>query len=248
MSLLNIVEEAVSEIVTIGESDGGIYINTLCLYPSNSFVRVMVYGGQNSFTVSDMGGAVNELLAAGIDLAKSDSSLNKFLNSHGLSLKNGTIRSPVCSRAELPSAVALVANAAKAMADWLFDSSKIKRNRDIKAIVKTLLKSTFDKSSITEDGTIVGASNKPHKFDNIIVLPNNKRLIVDPVIRDGSSINARVVANLDVKLAKLEGLEQRIIFDDEDDWKPEDLNLLQVGATVVPLSKSAEVIRRVAGL
>lgn len=248
MSLLTIIQDAVAEIITVGESGDGVYVNTLCIYPSNSFVQVMIYGNQNEFTVSDNCGAVHELVSAGIEVSKNDGVLNRYVKSQGLTFKYGQIRSPVCSRGELSSAIALVANASKDMADWLFATSKINKNRDIKAIVRSLLQMTFDKSNIKEDGTIVGVSNKPHKFENIIMLPNNRRLIVDPVIRDGSSINARVVANLDVKLANLDGLEQRIIYDDEDDWQPEDLNLLQVGATVVPFSKSAEVIRRVAGL
>jgi len=248
MSLLTYVREAIAEIATVGSHGDAVYVNTLCIYPSNGFVQVMVYGNQSSFTVSDNGGAVNELQAAGVDLTRSDASLSRFVKRHGLTFRHGEIQSPVCSRAELPSAIALVANASKDLADWLFDNSKIKRNRDIKAIVRSLLQMTFDRNAIKEDGTIVGVSNKPHKFENIIFLSNDRRLIVDPVIRDASSINARVVANMDVRLANLVGVEQRIIYDDEDDWQPEDLNLLQVGATVVPFSQSAGVIRRVAGL
>ncbi len=37
---------------------------------------------------------------------------------------------------------------------------------------------------------------------------------------------------------------QRIVYDDEDDWSPADLNLLQVGAITVPFSRAGEVIER----
>ncbi len=248
MSLLTIVQDAIAEIISAGESDGGVYVNTPCLYPSNGLVQLMVYGNNNEFTVSDNAGAVHELESAGLSIIKNDWALNRFLKSQGLNFKYGEIRSRVCSRSELPATIALVSNASKDMAEWLFGFSKIKRTRDIKKIVRSLLKVTFESSYLKEDEVIIGVSNKPHKFENIIFLPNNRRLIVDPVIRDPSSINARVVANLDVQLAKLPGVEQRIIYDDEADWKPEDLNLLQVGANVVPFSKSAEVIRRIAGI
>jgi hypothetical protein len=78
------------------------------------------------------------------------------------------------------------------------------------------------------------------------VMANVRRLIVDPAVHDISSINARVVANLDVRAVNDPLLEQRIIYDDEEHWTPADLNLLQVGATVVPFSRSSEVIRRLA--
>jgi hypothetical protein len=93
---------------------------------------------------------------------------------------------------------------------------------------------------------IVGHSNKPHKFPNVLKLLGGKRLIVDPVANEASSINARVVANLDVKATEDPTLMQRIVYDDEDDWTPSDLNLLQVGAPVVAFSNVSEVIERLA--
>jgi len=96
--------------------------------------------------------------------------------------------------------------------------------------------------------TLVGHSNKPHKFDNIIFLSGSRRLVIDPVVNDRSSINARVVANMDLRAAEYEGLEQRIVFDDRQDWKIEDLNLLQVGAPVIKYSRAEEVIKRLASV
>lgn len=75
---------------------------------------------------------------------------------------------------------------------------------------------------------------------------HDRKLIVDPVSNDASSINARVVANLDVKANEDPNIIQRIVYDDEDDWSPADLNLLQVGAIAVPFSRSGEVIERLA--
>jgi hypothetical protein len=51
---------------------------------------------------------------------------------------------------------------------------------------------------------------------------------------------------LDVRAIRDPLLEQRIVYDDKEDWTPADLNLLQVGATVVPFSRSSEAIRRLA--
>ena len=77
-------------------------------------------------------------------------------------------------------------------------------------------------------------------------MPHERRLIIDAVTNEPSSINARVVANLDVAATKNPLLEQRIVYDDEDDWTPADLNLLNVGAIAVPFSRSSEVIERIA--
>ena len=95
---------------------------------------------------------------------------------------------------------------------------------------------------------IIGKSNKPHRFANVISLSDSRRLIVDTVVNEPSSINARVVANLDVAAANDDTISQRIIYDDEENWGASDLNLLQVGALPVPFSRSREVIERVAAV
>jgi hypothetical protein len=96
--------------------------------------------------------------------------------------------------------------------------------------------------------TIVGKSNKPHKFANVISFPNGRRLIVDAVANDPSSINARVVAHLDVRSTDDATIDQRIVYDDAERWSPADLNLLQVGAKLIPFSRATDVIQRAADL
>jgi hypothetical protein len=73
-------------------------------------------------------------------------------------------------------------------------------------------------------------------------------LIIDAVAHDASSINARVVANLDIKSVGDPLIDQRIVYDDQEEWTPADLNLLQVGAPAIPFSRSEEVIYRLAGV
>ena len=245
MSLLTDVQNALTQISAAHEFGDGILVTTHCLYPSNGFVNVVVRGFGNTFSVSDNGGAIHEIEATGVTDIRPDKTLASLVKAQGLTVQDSTIVSPLVTLNALPIAIALVANASKEMAEWLFDNSKIKRTRDFKAMVKEFLHQTFDRNSFADE-FVVGVSNKPHKFENLIVLPNRRKLIVDAVVADASSINARVVANMDVKMAGIPGLEQRIIYDDEEDWKPADLNLLQVGAPVIAFSKSATAIRNLA--
>jgi hypothetical protein len=124
---------------------------------------------------------------------------------------------------------------------------KIKRTRDFRIALADFLKKTFE-DRVSHNAIIVGHSNKPHRFANVVSFSNGKRLIVDPVAHEASSINARVVANLDVKANNDPMLEQRIVYDDEEDWTAADLNLLQVGASAIPFSRSEEVIERLAAV
>ena len=133
----------------------------------------------------------------------------------------------------------------KEIAEWLFGHSKIKRDHNFKQMLSEFLVKTFE-DRVRHHEIIVGESNTPHKFENVILLPSGKRLIVDPVLHDTSSINSRLVANLDVKNAKRGDIQQRIVYDDEDEWTAANLSLLSLGATTVPFSHSQEVIQRIA--
>lgn len=226
-----------------GEPDGTSVV-TQCIYPSNEFVRVLVRGGTNTFVVSDEGGAIHEIEAAGAEAGNIDKQARKIVDVYGLKISNGVIRSDYCRLEDLALCIALVGNASKQVADWLFATKRIKPSRDFKMALSVFLRAKFN-DHVHED-SITGASNKPHKFDNIIAFPSGRRLIIDAVTRDSNSINSRVIANMDIKQFGYSNLEQRIIYDDSEEWKAEDLNLLQVGAPTVGFSKAHQVIDRIA--
>jgi hypothetical protein len=232
-------------LTSVKPSLDGVLVTTHCMYPSNGLVRVLVRGGPNTFVVSDEGGAIDEAMSAGISITQSDGSLGRLVKDQGLLFKNAVIFSPQITVECVPAAVMLVANASKELAQWFFDHSKLRRTQDFRERLATFLERTFS-DRVSHDATIIGASNKPHKFANVVSLRDGRRLIVDPVIRDVSSINSRVVANLDVKATNNQTLVQRIIYDDDDQWSASDLNLLQIGAPLIQFSQSSKVIQALA--
>lgn len=219
-------------------------VPTHCIYPSGEFVRVNVYGSGQSFVVSDEGRAVREIELVGEVIESPDSLIKSTLKQLGVTSRNGVIRSRSVSREELPFAIACVANASKGSSEWLFAHYKVPSNRDFKAMLRRFLEVSFPASVHSEK--LIGSSNKPHKFESIISVSSGKRIIVDPVVHDSSAINARVVANMDIQRARIPGVEQRIVYDDLEDWSADELNLLQFGAPVVPYSKLPEVLGRLA--
>ena len=242
--LARLISRDLLEMASIKRVDDGLRVTTHCMYPSNGLVQVTVRGGVSTIVASDEGGAMGEAMAAGIPVRDYDRQLAHLIKSQGVNLTGGVISSPRMSIEAAPLAILLVANASQEIARYLYEHMKIPRTRDFKEMLATFLKEKFDER--VSAATIVGHSQKAHKFSNVISLPNGKRLIVDPVSHEASSINARVVANLDVAAIKNPLIEQRIVYDDEDDsWSAAELNLLQVGALVVPFSRSAEVIGRI---
>lgn len=226
-------------------TEDGVRVTTHCMYPSNGLVRVYIKVGAETIIVSDEGEAVGEVLSAGIDVADVNKLARHIVAEQGLFIRGGIIHTHSLPIEAMPVAVPLVANVAKEVAQWFYDHKKIKRTRDFRKILSDYLEGTFSER-LAKDEKIVGASNKSHRFANVVSFPNGRRLVVDAVAKDPSSINSRVVANLDIRSNKNPLIEQRIVYDDAEGWSSSDLNLLNVGAPVVPFSKAVDVIARLA--
>lgn len=243
MNQVQLIQRELASLFSVTEGDGFVRVITQNIYPSNGFVQIFVRGGENTFVVSDEGGAIQQIRSAGADIKSFDRMVRPMVEQFGLNIANGVIRAPACEAARVAYCIAIVSNASKAAADWLYSRVKVKPHDNFKAVVSHFLNTTFDD---VRHEVIVGKSNKPHKFDNIIHLDGGKRIIVDAVVPDANSINARFAANMDVRSAGLNDVEQRIVYDDNDDWALADLNLLQAGATLIKYSKAPEAIRRLA--
>lgn len=245
--LQSTIDMALRSSFPVEEVDGGLRVTTHCIYPSNGLVRVFVRGGLNSMSISDDGGALGEAWAAGLDIEPTknfNSRLIKMVQNRGLIYESGVIRTNNVPIEAVPVAIAHVANVSKEIAFSLYETGAIGRTRDFKFLLKEYLTSRFRENLAPT--RLIGASHKLHSFDNVVSFPNGKRLIIDPVSNDPSSINARVVANLDLRQLNDPQLIQRIIYDDGQGWSAENLSLLTIGANAIPFSKSQDVISRVA--
>lgn len=244
MNTFEKITTALQRIQGMTEIENGVRVNTHCMYPSNSFVRVTVLGSGESFTVSDDAGAFREAEQAGATLDFSDKKFSKTLHAQGLHMRNGVIFSDPVSNERLPLAIAMVANASKETADWIFEHWNVARGAKFKDILKRILQVQFPD---IQEQHISGVSNKAHVFENVIQLKDGNRLLIDAVVRDANSVNARVVANLDVLQAQHAQLKQAIVYDDaHEKWGAAELSLLAVsGVPVIPFSKSDFTFKRV---
>lgn len=234
--------ETLSRSVIATQSDDALRVTTHCLYPSNSSVSVLIRGGGRELIVSDDGGAMNELAGVGFRDRVTDRQIRALVKQQGLKVENGAIYSPSVAIDEAGAAILLVANASKEIADWALGHLRFSIARDFKRDLALLLERHFHDSLKSQQ--ILGKSNKSHTFSNVVFLPGDRRLLIDPAVNDASSINARVVANLDVKLANDPTIQQLIVYDDQLSWAASDLALLQVGAPIVPFSLAEPAIMK----
>lgn len=246
MTVHEAVRRALAEWPGAFTAEGRVSVPTHCLYPSNESVAVIVEGGASEFIVHDDGGAVDEIASIGGRLEKSHKLVGYILRPYGLAMdEHGVIRSPIVPPDQLLGTIILVANASKEVAEDLIQRIRPRSRRSFREDLARLLELKFPKH-VVRNSILLGASNKPHKFDHIVRLDENRKLVIDAVVNDPGSINAAVVAHLDVNRAKPQGIEQRIVYDDHERWSSADLSLLKVGARPVAFSRVADVLDKLA--
>jgi hypothetical protein len=231
--------------IMIRQDEDSIRVGTQVLYPSNSAVTLQIRGSTR-FVVSDQGGALDEITGSGRWETPSDRRIQGIIANFGLKVSDGVIYAPAVSFEALPAAILLVANASKAVAEWAYAHIRFTVTRNFKKDLEFILHRHFNEN-LKNNTDIVGESNKAHKFAHVIYLEKQRKLLVDPVINDASSINARVVANMDVRMRSDPSIDQVIVYDDRLPWKASDLKLLRVGTpNVVPFSSAEPTIQRMA--
>ena len=230
--------------------DGQIIVPTHCLYPSNAVVSVHVVGAVGgAFLVTDGWGAYEEACSAGSRFEPEGvASIARYaVGQYGVAIdKTGLIKAERVRADELMATITLVANGSKDAANAVISRFRPRLRRNLKAELTQLLELFFPNRHVKEPLVVVGASNKPHKFDVAVRLPGDRRLLLSAVAHEASSINSVLVSHLDVRNAKSADYEQRIVYDDEDRWNAADLNLLRIGAQPVPFSQAQSVIERLA--
>ena len=236
MNELEFVREALSSFLGVEQSAERVAVATHCLYPSNAGVTVFVSGGPNAAIVSDEGGAIDELSTHNRMVLGPDKFLRRFCRSSGLKAEQGKIYSPAVPAEKLHSAVVLVANASAAAAHYGVGHIKLHHRRDLRKELRGILERSFERDRVETDRELVGNSSRPYRFDHVIRINANRLLVIDAVLAEANSINAHAIAHIDLGQVEDENIVQRMVYDDQDEWRSADLNLLQMASTLVPLS------------
>lgn len=245
MTLLQQVQVAMDEWPRPRALESVVAVPTHCMFGSGKVIRVYVAGGGARVVVHDGGAAIDELSSSGGRMPNAVKLLRGFLRPWGFSVTDrGEITSPLVPVADLAPTVALVANAAKEASDFLLDRWKPVIRRDFKQALRTLLEAEFPQ--LKQEVRLSGQSTKQHRFDFSIPTKEGGELLIDAVAHEQSAISASVLKNIDVRNIAGKRVIQRVIYDDAQEWRAEDLNLLKLGATPVPFSRAQGVIERIA--
>lgn len=240
------IMEVLAEWPQIARTERGAMVRTSCVFPSGSLLTVSVQPAIDGWIVSDEGAAAWEAEAGGHNVEDAMRGLKSRLTRQGLRVENGKIYSERVSASELPFMVAYLATATLDAARWLSGRARRSPKHDLTHELRQFLRQEFPDFLLTEPLSLLGSTEKSYTFSNVLRLPNRQRLLLDPVVRQDSSIKSRVVANIDVEKAKHANVIQRLVYDDDEDWTQPELALLAVAAPTVPFSQVGGVIRNLA--
>lgn len=228
----------------VTKTEHGALVHTHCLMPSGSTVNVLVQPAIRGIVVSDNGAAHKEAISHGVFLSDHERSVQSRLAAKGLTLKKSQIFSPEVGLDEAPLAVIVVANAAREIAEMLLDAPKPSRRTPVSSIISTILRTKYAAHVPGKELIIAGKSKKKYSFENVLVYPA-KKVLFDSVSNSPVSINARTLANVDIRKLNDYSVVQTIVFDDNENWTTEQLDILSFGATPIALSDAEKAIRRI---
>lgn len=223
-----------------------VVVSTHCLYPSRTVVMAFIDSGPRTAVVSDGGGALSEARNLPDKPEKLIAAIKKQAAHWGLNVgKNGWIYSRNIPIEDVASMVAVVASASRDAAKALISMFREKVQEDWTQELARILNREFG-SNVRRGVKIAGESNKTHKFDFVVRLPNMERLVIDAAKREAGSINSAIVHHLDLRQSKAKNIVQKIVYNDQEEWRASDLALLEVGAQPVALSKASNVFKKLA--
>ena len=154
----------------------------------------------------------------------------------------------VCNAQQLAIAIALVANASRAVNDQVLEVKK-QRLKDFRREVGTVLERKVDRKRVQERAEVLGDSGTTYKV-NFLLLDSTERqplAYVEP-IADQDSVNAKFREFFDLKSNEdIRSVRRVAVYDDRIDWRQGDLLMLrQVSSEVLPFGDFPHRLTKIA--
>lgn len=248
MSAFNKIHEQISASLAPTFNHDGLLVPTPVLYPSNGNVVVFVTGGANKCVVSDRGDALRVARSHGAEITDTDAWLRHVLKGSFLRSASGNITSGEIEIKNVIAGIALVARAATAAVTYAIEHYVPRNEVTLENRAYRELRSHFGPAQVARGVSIYGASDRSYSFDFSVNSIGEKPLVLDTVSPNANSINAKVVAHIDISNLHGRAPLHAIVYDQTADWGAAEINLLQSAAQLLPVSHLSKELARYATL
>lgn len=223
--IIDAIEQIMPKVVTGRDP---IRVETTTLLPSGALASVLVRpSGRGSFYVADDAVGHKDLLALGhLEITGGDkrrgndiaSRLGLFFDGTGFSVREVTAD-------QLTAAIVFVAEAAREWASAAADNAAKRAEAVFTKRVEDRIRAVLPKAKIAREAELTGASTKKYRFDLVLELSQDRKVIFEAVAPNPNSLSSAHLKLFDLMEAHpswpREAVTERL-----QDWSPADMTLL----------------------
>ncbi|MCC6480046.1 MAG: hypothetical protein IT552_12665 [Sphingomonadaceae bacterium] len=160
-----IIERAVSRLVSVRHENSGSFVTTPSMYPSGGAVVIWIDRAHPRYFVSDYSFGARECEIMGADKRQFRKHAEPIAEQYGLTLSNDGALEALVSEGQIEGAIKAVANASQEIA--LSYANRIERRRlaDVRVVLVTKLERVFGQASVAKEVEFKGASTTDWQID-----------------------------------------------------------------------------------
>jgi hypothetical protein len=230
------VEKAIQALTVAEKTNLGIEVTLPVAFGDGELVSVVIERLSDGFLIHDAALSAMRLTTAGVSLTKHVAfRLNEFSRRYRCKFVDGRVTTNA-SENDVALAACLVANAARAVADYVYEIRR-QAEYDFRVVLYDKLRDIVG-PRVREAEEIKGESGTRYRIPIILdALLSQPKNFVSPVANH--SIVARSVAMFFDLKSLYPGVERDAVYDNEADIRKEDRTLLKsVGTKVFPISEA----------
>lgn len=231
------LEGASRALIRAHETPSGLEIEMPVVYPNGECVSVVVTTVPgSSYIVHDAGLGAMYLTSAGLSLTqKLTDKLMRLAQTYGCEFISGRM-SRSCDENQLAIAIALVANASRAVGDQALEHRE-KKIRDFRKEVSLVLRDVLPQQRLRSE-RVIGTSGTEYQVSNVVLTPDGQHTLafIEPVA-DQKAVDKRFREFFDIASNEnYSGVQRISVFDDRSAWRDGDIAVLNRVSNTVPFS------------
>lgn len=160
-----VVDRAISRLVTVRHENAGSFVTTPSMYPSGGAVVVWIDRAHPRYFVSDYSFGARECEIMGADKRQFRKHAEPIAEQYGLTLSNDGALEVLVSEGQIDGAVKAVANASQEVAISYANRIERRRLADVRVVLVTKLVRVFGQSVVAKEVEFKGASSTDWQID-----------------------------------------------------------------------------------
>ena len=241
------LESAAMSLVSAKETNLGFEVELPVVYPNGQCVSVVISVAGGHYVVHDAGHGAMYLTDSGVSLTKQLSErLRRLADLYGCDFVSGRM-TKACDAHQLAVAIALVANASRAVGDQVLEQREGKL-RDFRREVASAVQRSVPEKRVKRSLPVTGQSGTTYQVSNVVLGDDaqTELAFVEP-IADQMAVDRRFREFFDIASnSEYETVQRISVYDDRISWRDGDLAVLNRVSNIVPFSSLPKRLERFA--